>query len=85
MILLYDTMHYEGTYIVSYTSIICMILVYDTPHYKAGHSGGITAGIMHSEIRVHDLSGCAMIWPLIELRVEFTPLLVSYMSGPILL
>ena len=30
-------MHYEGTYVVSYTSIICMILyiyiVYDTPHY----------------------------------------------------
>ena len=25
-------MHYEGTYVVSYTSIICMIL-YDTPHY----------------------------------------------------
>ena len=35
---------------VSYTSIICMILVYDTPHYKDGHSGGIIAGIMHSEI-----------------------------------
>ena len=27
-------MHYEGTYVVSYTSIICMILVYDTPHYE---------------------------------------------------
>ena len=28
-------MHYEGTYVVSYTSIICMILyiVYDTSHY----------------------------------------------------
>jgi len=28
-------MHYEGTYVVSYTSIICMILyiVYDTRHY----------------------------------------------------
>ena len=36
--------------VVSYTNIICMILVYDTPHYKAGHSGGILAGIIHSEI-----------------------------------
>ena len=27
-----------------------MILVYDTPHYMAGHGGGATAGIMHSEI-----------------------------------
>ena len=28
-------MHYEGTYVVSYTSIICLIfyIVYDTPHY----------------------------------------------------
>ena len=52
MIPLYDTMHYEGTYVVSYTSIIYMhdTILYDTPHYKAGHSGGIIADIMHSEI-----------------------------------
>ena len=27
-------MHYEGTYVVSYTSMICMILTYVTTHYK---------------------------------------------------
>ena len=48
-------MHYEGTYVVSYTSIICMILyiysIWYSPLYKAGHSGGIIADdIMHSEI-----------------------------------
>ena len=46
----------------------------------------VAVGLMYFLVgNCSNLSGCAMFWPLSKLRVELAPLLVSYMSGFVLL